>query len=712
MTIQRILSLIVLALGSFTATAQTCYCCDGLGVVYEREYVTEYDNLSIGTTSGWNARDVYHYTSKRNVRKTVQKKCSCCNGSGNRPKRQRRAAPRRQEPKVRYVTPSEMHQLSLHKFKQGYEKVTNLGGGYYYARFKHRPRKGVLAKVHSDKQGYELILKGLERFQTVYDQDGNFMFYCFVEERGYFYYDINVNFQFSTWMPSANLGFNNLFWVETEKGAKLMRAPSKRLFFEGDFQIRKPEFEEKALWQKHGLLLAKSNDAMGVINGEGKFVVPPLFDKIKIDHPAKVFEMLDEKTSIYHYFNFDGSEILVQPTLFKTCDNGDEIYEFTRNVYLEGTDEKSKIQKRKVYELKAKASTQGLPPYYQYCSCYNEDGIAKVVKFNSKDTILADVNGKLIDQEEFARIKSRAEDFPLPDEKTNLVLHRLIEDNEYIKVKSINGKNKYACRDYKKGAFVFDEIILLYPNSFRAFAANENGRYRIFQSDKDFGYNKVKSTYQAVDLGAVSRDIVPVQDKKGKWGAVFLSGDKKEFRQVLAPKYDRLEYLGFGGKNNDIYAAWDNGKVEWFDFYVWNKRETKLLPYKKIEEQTEFNDHIRWMNKSKQLRAFTLHTLFKYYDVDPKRDLVNYSKDGFVHLLDIGDDQQMLWCDDYRGEVFHVSKDIASIKLTRQSRRVEGIQEYIDLYLNLKYKDGQIKKAKAIYLKDEWSYRVHQFNFP
>ncbi|MEM9823678.1 MAG: hypothetical protein AAF985_21510, partial [Bacteroidota bacterium] len=334
---------------------------------------------------------------------------------------------------------------------------------------------------------------------------------------------------------------------------------------------------------------------------------------------------------------------------------------------------------------------------------------AKVVKFNSQDTILADVYGKLVDQEVFATIKRQATEILLPgDEKITL---RLIEEayRKEIKVKTVNGKNKFAYEDYKNGAYVFDEIVPLYPNSLRGFVAKEEESYRIFYQDKDFGYNKVKPTYHGVDLDAVSRKFVPVQNKKGQWGAVFLSGERKELKQAISPKYDRFENFDFENRYSSVYALFVGQTIKWIKTDVWNKRETKKKAYKFIEAQTKYSDHIRWLKKSKRLRAKTVETLFQHFGVDRKKEVLHYQKSGPVHLLDLGDEQQMLWHDDYLGESFAVPKSIVSIELTQQVRRVEGIQEYLDLHLAITDKDGQRKNAKAIYLKEKKGYKVHRF---
>ncbi|MFK7972313.1 MAG: hypothetical protein AB8F95_18225 [Bacteroidia bacterium] len=688
--------------------------------MFERHYETQYDNLSTGTTGGASAKTVYYYTSKRRVRKQVQKVCPCCNGTGNRPVSPHMVLKKKQEPTVRYITTTEMYNMSLNKFKQGYNIKKRLGGGYYIAQFKHNDRYHVLAKVQSTELGYEIIHKYIRPYAyKVHDTGGNFQYYKFRDYEEDFYYDRNFNFQFQTKGFSEYLGFDGLYWVKTKNGATLKRFPNGYPIVAGDYQIRAIENPgEKQLWEKYGMLIAKQDGKIGIINktDNGKVIVPFLFSDydFSIDHETQLFKLVDGNSSIFHYFTFDGKEILAKPTLHKTCPNGDEIYEFTRDIRVPDGNGGYSSQVRKVYELKATNSKQGLAPYYSYCGCYDKNGVAKVLKFNSTDTLYADVYGKIIDQSKLDILQEGLRESTMSDDEVELLA--AFEQNKgssyisFIETKEINGKRMFASKSYKDGAFVFDEMVLLYPGSLRAFALRENGKYAIFQVERDYGYNILKPSYKAVDPGAVNDDAVPVQAKNGKWGLFQLSGRKSQCKEIVSCTYDRFESFSYNRENENVLAVFQGDKVVWLKTNTLNKPGgNRYVSHRFIEAKTEFEAHIRWLKKSRELRASTVLSIFDQTNIEQDKALLAYHRNGPLHLFDLGEEQQTLWHEDYPTETFRIPSGITGLVFQGEKERVTGIQKYLDVYVEMSYKNGTKKMVRATFVKKGGKYEAFEF---
>ena len=106
----------------------TCGACDGTGVMFWKERVTEYKDLVKSKELGWGTYQTYSYSSSYQRTKGHIGQCNVCNGKGKYQKKVWKSRPK--ITKIRYVSSREMRQISYNYAKSYFKTIEDVGNGY------------------------------------------------------------------------------------------------------------------------------------------------------------------------------------------------------------------------------------------------------------------------------------------------------------------------------------------------------------------------------------------------------------------------------------------------------------------------------------------------------------------------------------------------------------------------------------------------------
>jgi len=634
----------------------TCGACDGTGVMFWKERVTEYKDLVKSKELGWGTYQTYSYSSSYQRTKGHIGQCNVCNGKGKYKKKVWKSRPK--ITKIRYVSSHEMRQISYNYAKSYFKTIEDVGNGYAIV-FNGVTRS--LIKLKNHEKGFDLDVIAYDTHEKVLYPNGDVYLNFFYMSTGL---QIIKDANFNTIYESKNHAYptinDDIFWIadqNMEKSitlggevkmtelAKLKNIKTGEIYSTAEYafpdKIENIDIDlyNKGLFRAHKWMKNADNQWVkqkGILNLKGEVIVPFNVKKIlSFDEEKGMITVINE-FNLIDVYNTQGLLFEEEGKVVKTCDDGSVILASRKKYISPSNGQESFVDMQTIKDGKTEES---FPYIFTSCSCFDQSGWFKATLLDFPDTILVSPKNEFLSE--------RSTTLTV-DEKLKVKFeHNIIEeafqnntdDNRIIK-SSKNGTTKYGFKEYKNGEPIFDNISSSFFND-RYFFVKKGNRFgalvRNLKRNGEIEYVLIDPIYKKIDYNNTTYDLLVLSNDAGKWG--LLSPKKEPKAKSISEKEMNKPVLPFIYDSISVFGNYAyTYKSDAIEKYQINTYHNGGKSARIIEvESATFNKKGKVIknnvsNVSSNFVTVTKDAIFDFMDGNYYNDYeaINYSKDFCV----------------------------------------------------------------------------------